>query len=481
MADAAHSRAVPELLTMLLVFIVALMVLAFAGVSGRISASPFTPPMIFAGAGLLLGAYGLLPPLALDDALHLVAELTLVVVLFTDAARIELASLRRGYGVPLRLLAIAMPLTVLLGGVVAAIVFPAFGWADALLLGAILAPTDAALGEAVVTNARVPSRVRQALSVESGLNDGVALPAIMILCAFAAPALHPTEGWSVYVALQLTLGPLVGFTVGMMGGQLVMAGACSGWMSEGFRQISALALAFAAFAGAELIGGNGFIAAFVAGLTIGNTASEVRGCLYEFAENHGKLMMLLAFLLIGAVLGGPALAALDGATILYSILSLSVVRMLPVWLGLAGVGLRPPTILFLGWFGPRGLASVVFALMVLRLGAPAGHAILDIVVATVLLSIFLHGASAAWLATRFGRFADRVRTLPAPVKQTTASNRPAPPFWLHFAGRLAIPLTAAPLLIGMTEGKLTAPEIALIGSGSAFAYLQLYSELTRDS
>ena len=469
-------------------FLVALLVLGFAGVSGRVSTGSLTAPMVFVGAGLVLGVFGLTPAVPLDDVLHIVAELTLVVILFTDAAKIRLASLVRGYGIPLRLLAIGMPLTIVLGGIAAALILPGFDWADALLLAAILAPTDAALGQAVMTGERVPARIRQALSVESGLNDGIALPAIMILCAFAAPALHPAEGWSVYVALQLILGPLAGITAGLIGSQLVLIGRKNGWMSKGYLQISALALAVAAFAGAELMGGNGLIAAFVAGLTMGNSAKPVRDCLYEFAETEGELLMLFAFLLIGGLLGPAALAALDGPTMLYAVLSLTVVRIVPVALSLVGLRLRVPTILFLGWFGPRGLASVIFALVVVHAGVPAGHAILNVAVATVLLSIVLHGASAAPLAALYGRFAERARdavecramlaiTSRAPSK--TIDPSPAP--WIHFAGRLAIPLTAAPMLIGLTEGRFTWMEISLIAFGTALAYLHLYSELTRDA
>jgi NhaP-type Na+/H+ or K+/H+ antiporter len=393
-------------------FVVALVILLFGAISRRSERSPLTPPMFFIAAGCLVSAHGLgLLEISVEsEEVHFLAELTLVVVLFTDASRIDLARLRREESLPLRLLGIGMPLTVLAGTGVAMMLWPGLVWVEAALLAAILTPTDAALGQAVVSNPLVPTRIRQTLNVESGLNDGIALPIVLILASMAGATEGETDSryWLRFAALAVTLGPAVGAAVGWAGGRWLERGVATGWINGPFQRLSSLGLAFLAFAGAEIIGGNGFIAAFVAGLVLGNVGRNVCETLHEFAETEGQLLTLLVFLTFGAVMVPRAIETFSLVNLGYALLSLTLVRMVPVALSLLGSGLRAPSIAFLGWFGPRGLASILFALVVVEEGRLESAAVLEgVVVLTVLLSAVLHGASAYPLARLYGQYASR--------------------------------------------------------------------------
>ena len=392
----------------------ALAILAFGAISRRVERSFLTPPMFFVAVGFLVGERGLgWVSRDLDAAIvHLLAELTLVLVLFTDASRIPLRRLLRDGELSVRLLLIGAPLTVLAGTVLGRVLFPELGWVSAALLAAILTPTDAALGQAVVCNRRVPLRVRQTLNVESGLNDGLALPTVLILASLCGAAgLAENDGWWSSTAQALVLGPLVGWCVGWGGGHGIQFTLTSGWMNAPFERLSALGLALLAFGGAELVGGNGFLAAFLAGVGLGFSTRDgprVQDTLHEFGETEGQLFGLLVFGLFGAVLVPEALEYWDPRLIPYALLSLTAVRMVPVALCLLGAGFRPPTIAFFGWFGPRGLASILFVSLVVEEGPVEHHTLLfSVTVFTVLLSTFLHGATAYPLSLRYAQYADR--------------------------------------------------------------------------
>ncbi len=384
-----------------------LLILTFGLISKRIQMSALTPPMVFVAFGLAVGSdgLGLVRVSAGANAVHVFAELTLAVVLFLDASRINLARLRHEYHLPLRLLAFGMPLTLLLGTLLALVLFSDLSLFEAALLAAILTPTDAALGQAVVSDPVVPVRIRQTLNVESCLNDGLALPAVLILAALAeAAGQAEVTPWVGYTVKQIALGPIVGVAVGYLGGKIIQRASQTGWMNHSFQELAGLALAFLAFGGAGAVGGNGFIATFVAGLTLGNTSRAVCSCLYEFTEVEGQLLVLVTFSLFGALLVGPSVPHWTGKIVLYAALSLTLVRMAPVALGLIGAGLRPVSILFLGWFGPRGLASILFGLLIVeRSGIPHREEIFAGVIATVLASVVLHGATAAPAARAYGR------------------------------------------------------------------------------
>ncbi len=387
--------------------LVACFIFAFGLVSRRLTESPLTPPMVFVALGVVFGPWGL-GWLQLDvehGAMHILAELTLILILFGDAARIDLTALRRELGLPFRLLAVGMPLTILLGALFGKWLFPELGWLEAAVLGAVLAPTDAALGQAVVSNPAVPRRVRQALNVESGLNDGIVLPAVLVLAALAsmtAEAAPSASDWARFAAVQVTLGPLVGIAVAWAGNRLLTWSIAKGWMEPPFERLTGLALALLAFTCAEMVGGNGFIAAFVAGMMLGQWTKGRCAWLYDFLEAEGQLLMLLVFLAFGASFAAPAWETASWATLTYAALSLTVIRLVPVAIAMIGTGLRWPTVLFIGWFGPRGLASILFGILVLdQADLPSEGLIFQLVMLTVLLSVVGHGVSAAPLARRY--------------------------------------------------------------------------------
>ena len=404
--------------------LVALCILVFGVLSRRAESSILTPPIFFVAVGFFVAWQGGAHLEVSEHTVHTLAEITLVLVLFTDASRIRLASLRKFHVLPVRLLLIGLPLTIGLGTLAATGLFPHFTLWEAALLAAVLAPTDAALGQAVVSSPKVPIRIRQALNVESGLNDGIALPLVLVFlsaCSSAVPGLGGTEYWLRFAAMQVTLGPLVGVLVGYFGAKIIITADRRGWMNETFQHLSSLGLALLAFAGAELVHGNGFIAAFVAGLALGNTMAEsLRHGLYEFAEAEGQLLTLLVFLVFGATMV-PELFHLGWQPWVYGLLSLTLVRLLPVAVSLIGAGVRKETVLFVGWFGPRGIASILFGLLVVSSSQLAEQELIfSTVVATVLMSVVAHGVTAfpgtEWYAGR----------LEAIEGEDMAEHRPVP-------------------------------------------------------
>jgi NhaP-type Na+/H+ or K+/H+ antiporter len=336
----------------------------------------------------------------------LVSEIALSLVLFADAASINLSVLRQNEGLPLRLLGIGMPLTIALGSASAALLLTDLTFWEAAIVGTVLAPTDAALGQAVVSNQRVPIRVRQALNVEAGLNDGLSVPflALFLTLAVAEEELQPASYWIRFALEQVGLGILVGVGVGLVGGWLVSWASKREWMTGSFRRLALLALAIIAWALADQMGGNGFIAAFVGGLAVGPTVESVGEQLIHFTEAEGQLLNLSVFFIFGVLVIG-LFQSLSWEVAVYALLSLTVIRMLPVALSLLGMHLRGVSVLFMGWFGPRGLASIVLGLVVVT-EAPLldGRDEIGVVVAlTVLLSVLLHGVSAAPLSAVYVR------------------------------------------------------------------------------
>ena len=387
--------------------------LLYSLVSGRLDGTIVTAPMVFIVAGFVIGAGGL--GVASFDVghsgIHLIAELTLILVLFTDAARIDLGQVRRDHNLPVRMLMVGLPLTIAAGALVGSQLFPTFSIWEVVLLAALLAPTDAALGQSVVSAQAVPVRIRQAINVESGLNDGIALPAVLLLASLASVAGGTTEAseWIRFGLLQVTLGPIGGIVLGYAGARLLDSAVERGWANESFQGIGILSLALFTYVVTELIGGNGFIGAFVGGMVFGNTLRHPCMFLFEFMETEGQLLMLITFLVFGAALLPEGLAHLSVANMVYAVLSLTVVRMIPIAVSLVGSGVRLRTQLFLGWFGPRGLASILFVLLILEdMAIIHGGELLAITVLTVALSALLHGVSAGPLATWYGRRAERM-------------------------------------------------------------------------
>ena len=381
---------------------------AYALLARRFDRLSISAPIVFVLAGLVLGPDGA-GMLDLSPDSHVVlafTEITLAALLFADAATVKLRDVEGDAGVPGRLLSVGLLLTIVAGTLLGMALTPELGWAGAALMAAVLAPTDAALGMAVVTDRAVPVRIRRALNIESGLNDGIATPFVTVFLA----ALLSEEGiqggsWVGDAALQIGLAILVALVVGGLGGGLLSAASQRGWTSTVSEQLCVLALAALAYVGAVEIGGNGFVSAFSAGLIFGAVASRQERAI-GFTEDASLFASFLVWVIFGAAFVGPVLAgSVDVPAIVYALLSLTVVRMVPVAIALIGKGFRGKTIAFMGWFGPRGLASVVFSLLVIEeLGSMAsvGVPLFQIATWTILLSVILHGLTARPLAAAYG-------------------------------------------------------------------------------
>jgi NhaP-type Na+/H+ or K+/H+ antiporter len=388
-----------------------LVILGWSVVSDRLARWNITGPFVFTIAGYLLGngAWGPLPIDVDAPSIHLLAELTLAMLLFSDASRVNVTVLRRDIRVPARLLGIGLPLTVLLGGLLAAWMFGDFTWALAGFVGAALAPTDAALSAQVINDERIPMRVRRALNVESGLNDGIVTPIVVFTLAIAAGELGVDggeEATAIRPLLELAIGILVGLIIGFGSAKLIAFASRRKWILSGGRRLATLAAALGSFALAATFSGNGFIAAFVAGIAFGAALPHDDAELEEVGELPellGEVLSLGVWFLFGAALVPVAFEYFSVSTLLYAVLSLTIVRMLPVALALPKTGLDRATVLFMGWFGPRGLASVVFALLAIEeLGTSdvVGRAV-SAVAFTVLLSVVVHGISAGPIGRRY--------------------------------------------------------------------------------
>ena len=385
-------------------------ILVAAAISRRIQGTIISLPMLYTVLGLILSGrvLGIIELDLESELIQIIAEVTLIVVLATDASRIDVRMLIKDHSLPLRLLAIGLPLMMIFGTIGAAMLLAGLTFWEAAVLAIILSPTDASLGQAVVTNPRVPVRIRQTLNVESGLNDGIAMPFLLLALSLAAAETDPLgpSYWLGLALAQIVFGILVGLIVGFLGGRFIEWGQRSGWMSKEFQKISTLVLALLAYGIAELVGGNGFIAAFVMGMTAANTTKEEdTEMLYEYAEVEVQGLMMLTFMIVfGAVMLPLALDQFDSTMLLYAVLSLAVIRVLAVGIGLIRAKVKPVTTGFIGWFGPRGIASILYIFTVLEEDLPGESLIYNVVMLTVLISIFAHGVTATpgakWYAKR---------------------------------------------------------------------------------
>jgi NhaP-type Na+/H+ or K+/H+ antiporter len=394
-------------------------VFAWGALSARLERSDLTAPIVFVAVGVLLAATTSIEGQPRAETFRVLTEVTLVWVLFSDAARVGLRDLRSDAGIYGRLLGLALPVTVVLGWLLAAAVLPGVDPWLGLLVGAALAPTDAALGAAVMNDPRVPARIRGVLNVESGLNDGIVTPVVLIALAGVAAEGDEVAGLG-HAAVQLLLGALAGALVGAAGGALLRVARRKEWVDEEFAGPAVLALALLAYAVALVVGGNGFVAAFVGGITFGSAAGRGAPRAVFYVEQTGALAALLVWTLFGVVAVPVIVHATGWQQVLYAVLSVTALRMVPVALVLVGSGLGRRAALFIGWFGPRGLASVVFALLAVEdLGHRADPAVAAIVL-TVLLSVLVHGATAAPFARRFGP-----RLLPTSAEPRATAASPA--------------------------------------------------------
>ena len=340
-------------------------------VSRRLERSIITPPMAYVLFGLLISssALGLIQEVEItNEIIKVLAEITLAIVLFTDASRIKLKLLRQEYKFPLRLLSIGLPMAIVLGTGFALLLFPTkLNLWSAAALATILAPTDAALGQAVVNSSRIPASIRQAINVESGLNDGICLPILLLFISLAKEQSDTAVYWLTFTTEQIIFGTVIGIAVGYFGIKLIVISLRRKWMTDSFEDLAMLGLSILAYTTAEIVGGNGFIAAFGAGLALGFAGTESTfSCLQEFGEAEGQLLTLVTFLLFGAVMVAPSVASATWQVWTYALISLTVTRIVGVAIAFSGLKLQLDSILFIGWFGPRGIASIVYGLLIVE-------------------------------------------------------------------------------------------------------------------
>lgn len=401
-----------------IILTIALLVLLYGYISKALSAVNISGPMFFAGLGLLIS------PLGLDvsqvdvnaEFVTIIVEIALVLVLFSDAALLDLKLLRRSWRIPARLLIIGLPITILVATYTAQLIFPDEPTIYMLLLALLLTPTDAALGKAVVSDPKVPKEIRSTINVESGLNDGIIFPLVITVLAMITSGLTEANSgdshWFRYVLQQVGLGTIVGIGIGFIGAKLSMASINKNWMVGSYQNLIPIALAILSFYLAEHFHGNGFIAAFFAGLFVGNTSVQAREHIEDFAESEGELLVLISFFLFGLAFVPQVIGFVTVEVCLYAFMSLTLLRMLPVMFSLLGAKLDGktldlPTLAFVAWFGPRGIASILYVLIVahsVNAGEVSGlETVYATVMVTVFMSIVAHGLTAQPFANWYGK------------------------------------------------------------------------------
>ena len=387
---------------------IALALLGFSAVSGRLERTIVTPAIVFTSAGLLAGpVLGLIDLNVSSESIKLLAEATLTLVLFADASRIQLSALRTEFVVPVRLLGIGLPLTIAAGTLLGVAALPGVSLVEALVLSIMLACTDAALGQAVVTDERIPSRIRQGLNVESGLNDGICVPLFFIALAIAEAEEGATTAHAAarLVLEEIGYGLVGGVAAGVLGAVALRAATRRALIEPHWLQILTAATALLAAGIATGLGGSIFIAAFTGGFLFGVIRRSSGGEVSYLVDEGGELLNAVTFVIFGAAILGPALDDLGWEVLLYAVISLTAVRMLPVALALLRTRARRPTLAFVGWFGPRGLASIVFAVILIdESSLPHERTLLLAVVATIGISVFAHGVTAQPLTNRYVRW-----------------------------------------------------------------------------
>lgn len=388
---------------------IALVILGYGYFSRLLARYNISGPMIFTTVGVLLSPLllGEKPIQPDTESVQIVAEIALILVLFSDAAMLNFEHIKREWRLPTRLLFVAMPITILLSTWTATLFFPAEPILFLLLLALILAPTDAALGKAVVSDLRIPEKVRNTINVESGLNDGIVFPLLLTVLAILTSngSGAESEGWLGYIARQISIGAFAGALVGWGGAKLAGLALQQKWMEQQYRNLVPIALALFSYYFAEYFGGNGYIAAFFGGLFLGHTDPELRSNVEDFAESEGELLIMVSFLVFGLVFIPASIHYWDMRVWIYALLSLTLLRMIPVLVGFGRFKLDLSTRLFIGWFGPRGIASILYILVAVhQLGGIQAHGTIFATAAlTITLSIVLHGLSAQPLALLYSR------------------------------------------------------------------------------
>ncbi len=387
--------------------ILALFIFVYSLVAGRIERSAISGPMVFVTAGFLMGPFGLgwLKGDATSDDLRTLADLTLALILFIDAANADMVILKKQIRIPARMLLLGLPGVIALGFGFAVLMFDGLTLYEAAILATMLAATDAALGKAVITNKAVPARVREGLNIESGLNDGICVPIVLFFIALSVGGQHGESEVTAIalVAQELGIGMAVGLGLALLGSLLLSWCLKNGWVTEIWIHVTVIGLAIASFALAQSLHGSGYIAAFTGGLLFGFLAKDKAHQLVLAAEGAGETLALVTWMLFGAMVIGTAFKQFTWEVLVYALLSLTVIRVVPIFLSLAGTGESVSSRLFLGWFGPRGLASIVFAIIVINAEVPGGEFLALVVICTVFLSLVAHGITARPLAKWLSR------------------------------------------------------------------------------
>ncbi|MDJ0767530.1 MAG: cation:proton antiporter [Ilumatobacter sp.] len=405
------------------VLTVAVCIVGYALICRRVSAWWVTMPIVFVALGVATDALEIVELDIAIDEVAILAEVTLAVILFADAVRMNVNELRRGAELPLRLLLIGLPLTVAMSTVMTWWLLGTTFWAAALI-AAVLAPTDAAVGEAVVADPSVPQRIRQALNVEAGLNDGLIVPAFVLFAELTLDETRSGSEWAEFVIRQVGGGLVAGVVAGGLGAYVLGLAMRAGWTEGVYSQVGTLALAVATFVAATELDVNAFIAAFVAGLAFGTILDdETADHLDEYTADSGALLAMVAFFVFGNLFVIDAFDSTRWQVLVCAALALTAGRMIPVAIATSFTGLQRPTVAFLGWFGPRGLASIVFGVLLLEEELPDADDLFGVITLTVLASIVLHGLSASPGAAAYGRWYARHEAIPMPESEPTIDRR----------------------------------------------------------
>ena len=388
--------------------------------SGLVERAPLSFPIIFLGLGFLIGerGFGLLTLGPEDPTLEAIAILTLALVLFLDAVRMEAEEVRGAGLIPMLSLG---PGTLIVISVVAlgANLLLDTSLVESLLLGTILASTDPVLLRDVVRNERLPRSVRSALSIEAGTNDIVVLPILLVLIAVANAEAAGAAGWATLLFQVLLLGPLVGFAVGAVGAWLMSKADAAFGISREYQALYGIGIVLLAYAGAQTLGGDGFLAAFAAGFAVAVLNFDMCDCFLDYGQTTTEMTMLLSFILFGAVISDIALEVSLVPVLVLAVVALFVARPLAIGVVLRRAVVSNAARAFIGWFGPRGLNSLLLALLIVQNGVANAEFLLAVTGIVVTVSVVAHGASATPLSTLYGRAAER-RTLQEEREDTAA-------------------------------------------------------------
>ena len=375
-----------------------------AALSGVMRGTVLSASVLSVGLGILLAELGVVEVEASDQAIVELVELALILTLFSDGMFVERELLRAHWSPVARALTIAMPITMALLGLAAKALFPQLSWAEALLLAAVLSPTDPVVTSAVVTSKVVPASVRHTLNLESGLNDGLALPFVLFFLVLATPGGNAgTE--AAKLAGEAMVGAAIGFGLGALGGRL-HPHLPGGGLTQRYEGIYAIGFALFAFGLADVTFGNGLIAAFVCGIAMAATERDVPQGFVEFAENTSAILQVLTFFVFGALIVATGFDHSVPPLVVFVIFALLVARPAAVLLSFLRTGIPRPQKLFMAWFGPKGVASMLFALFVIKSDVGEANLIFDVAAIAIIASIVAHGLTdtvgAQWLAKRVG-------------------------------------------------------------------------------